>query len=123
MSIRCLAVDETHQNWLDSVRNEYRTITKFAGVINEENIAESKVALIYGQMNELPGAHMRVSLTTLTMMEYFRYVSEQDVLLFIGNIFRFVQAGSEASALLGRMPSAVGYQPTLSTEMGLKKSG
>ncbi|KAL4009825.1 hypothetical protein IC575_030866 [Cucumis melo] len=88
------------------------------GVINEENIAESKVALVYGQMNEPPGARMRVGLTALTMAEYFRDVNEQDVLLFIDNIFRFVQAGSEVSALLGRMPSAVGYQPTLSTEMG-----
>ncbi|KAI7979978.1 hypothetical protein LOK49_Contig214G00039 [Camellia lanceoleosa] len=79
---------------------------------------ESKVALVYGQMNEPPGARMRVGLTALTMAEYFRDVNEQDVLLFIDNIFRFVQAGSEVSALLGRMPSAVGYQPTLSTEMG-----
>ncbi|KAK9663406.1 hypothetical protein RND81_O290300 [Saponaria officinalis] len=77
-----------------------------SGVINEQNIAESKVALVYGQMNEPPGARMRVD------------VNEQDVLLFIDNIYRFVQAGSEVSALLGRMPSAVGYQPTLSTEMG-----
>ncbi|CAK7323967.1 unnamed protein product [Dovyalis caffra] len=91
---------------------------KESGVINEENIAESKVALVYGQMNEPPGARMRVGLTALTMAEYFRDVNEQDVLLFIDNIFRFVQAGSEVSALLGRMPSAVGYQPTLSTEMG-----
>ncbi|MDG2835062.1 F0F1 ATP synthase subunit beta, partial [Vibrio parahaemolyticus] len=91
---------------------------KESGVINEQNIAESKVALVYGQMNEPPGARMRVGLTALTMAEYFRDVNEQDVLLFIDNIFRFVQAGSEVSALLGRMPSAVGYQPTLSTEMG-----
>ncbi|THU42224.1 hypothetical protein C4D60_Mb00t08460 [Musa balbisiana] len=91
---------------------------KESGVINEKNIAESKVALVYGQMNEPPGARMRVGLTALTMAEYFRDVNEQDVLLFIDNIFRFVQAGSEVSALLGRMPSAVGYQPTLSTEMG-----
>ncbi|KAL3614523.1 hypothetical protein CASFOL_041609 [Castilleja foliolosa] len=91
---------------------------KESGVINEENIAESKVALVYGQMNEPPGARMRVGLTALTMAEYFRDVNEQAVLLFIDNIFRFVQAGSEVSALLGRMPSAVGYQPTLSTEMG-----
>ncbi|OMP12904.1 hypothetical protein COLO4_02602 [Corchorus olitorius] len=90
---------------------------KESGVINEQNIAESKVALVYGQMNEPPGARMRVGLTALTMAEYFRDVNEQDVLLFIDNIFRFVQAGSEVSALLGRMPSAVGYQPTLSTEM------
>ena len=82
-----------------------------AGVID-------KVALVYGQMNEPPGARLRVALTGLTMAEYFRDVQGQDVLLFIDNIFRFVQAGSEVSALLGRMPSAVGYQPTLATEMG-----
>jgi len=87
-------------------------------VINTDSIADSKVALVYGQMNEPPGARMRVGLTALTMAEYFRDVNNQDVLLFIDNIFRFVQAGSEVSALLGRMPSAVGYQPTLSTEMG-----
>lgn len=87
-------------------------------VINEENLSESKVALVYGQMNEPPGARMRVGLSALTMAEYFRDVNKQDVLLFIDNIFRFVQAGSEVSALLGRMPSAVGYQPTLGTDMG-----
>ena len=91
---------------------------KESGVINETNISESKVALVYGQMNEPPGARMRVGLTALTMAEYFRDINKQDVLLFIDNIFRFVQAGSEVSALLGRMPSAVGYQPTLATEMG-----
>ena len=91
---------------------------KESGVINEKNLSESKVALCYGQMNEPPGARMRVGLTALTMAEYFRDVNKQDVLLFIDNIFRFVQAGSEVSALLGRMPSAVGYQPTLATEMG-----
>merc|ERR1711897_59474 len=90
---------------------------KESGVINEKNFKESKVALVYGQMNEPPGARMRVGLTALTMAEYFRDVNKQDVLLFIDNIFRFTQAGSEVSALLGRMPSAVGYQPTLSTEM------
>ena len=78
----------------------------------------SKTALVYGQMNEPPGARMRVALSGLTMAEYFRDVRKQDVLLFIDNIFRFTQAGSEVSALLGRMPSAVGYQPTLATEMG-----
>ena len=78
----------------------------------------SKTALVYGQMNEPPGARMRVGLSGLTMAEYFRDVKKQDVLLFIDNIFRFTQAGSEVSALLGRMPSAVGYQPTLATEMG-----
>ena len=77
-----------------------------------------KTALVFGQMNEPPGARMRVGLTGLTMAEYFRDVEHQDVLLFIDNIFRFVQAGSEVSALLGRMPSAVGYQPTLATELG-----
>jgi F-type H+-transporting ATPase subunit beta len=91
---------------------------KESGVINSKNLKESKVALVYGQMNEPPGARMRVGLTALTMAEYFRDVNKQDVLLFIDNIFRFVQAGSEVSALLGRMPSAVGYQPTLATEMG-----
>ena len=91
---------------------------KESGVINSSNFAESKVALVYGQMNEPPGARMRVGLTALTMAEYFRDVNKQDVLLFIDNIFRFTQAGSEVSALLGRMPSAVGYQPTLATEMG-----
>jgi F-type H+-transporting ATPase subunit beta len=91
---------------------------KESGVINESNFKESKVALVYGQMNEPPGARMRVGLTALTMAEYFRDINKQDVLLFIDNIFRFTQAGSEVSALLGRMPSAVGYQPTLATEMG-----
>jgi len=89
-----------------------------SGVINEKDLTDSKVALVYGQMNEPPGARMRVGLSALTMAEYFRDVNKQDVLLFIDNIFRFVQAGSEVSALLGRMPSAVGYQPTLATEMG-----
>lgn len=78
----------------------------------------SKTALVFGQMNEPPGARMRVGLSGLTMAEYFRDQEHQDVLLFIDNIFRFTQAGSEVSALLGRMPSAVGYQPTLATEMG-----
>jgi F-type H+-transporting ATPase subunit beta len=89
-----------------------------SGVINTKDLTQSKVALVYGQMNEPPGARMRVGLSALTMAEYFRDISKQDVLLFIDNIFRFVQAGSEVSALLGRMPSAVGYQPTLGTEMG-----
>ena len=77
-----------------------------------------KTALVFGQMNEPPGSRMRVAETGLTMAEYFRDVEHQNVLLFIDNIFRFVQAGSEVSALLGRMPSAVGYQPTLANEMG-----
>ena len=84
---------------------------KESGVLN-------KTALVFGQMNEPPGARMRVALSGLTMAEYFRDKENQDVLLFIDNIFRFTQAGSEVSALLGRMPSAVGYQPTLATEMG-----
>ncbi|CAN6446881.1 unnamed protein product [Victoria cruziana] len=92
---------------------------KESGVINEENIAESKVALVYGQMNEPPGAHMRVSLTAPTMAKYFSDVNEQDIFLFIDYVFRFVQARSEVSTLLGRMPSVVGYQPTLSTEMAV----
>uniref|UniRef100_UPI00300138F9 ATP synthase CF1 subunit beta n=1 Tax=Prototheca miyajii TaxID=2034260 RepID=UPI00300138F9 len=92
---------------------------KESGVINESKLSESKVALVYGQMNEPPGARMRVALTALTMAEYFRDTCGQDVLLFIDNIFRFVQAGSEVSALLGRIPSAVGYQPTIATEMGI----
>merc|ERR1712183_907144 len=87
------------------------------GVINLEDNS-SKVALVYGQMNEPPGARARVALTGLTVAEYFRDVEGQDVLLFIDNIFRFTQAGSEVSALLGRIPSAVGYQPTLATDMG-----
>ena len=98
--------------------NDLYAEMKESKVINEDKLADSKVALVYGQMNEPPGARMRVGLTALTMAEYFRDVNKQDVLLFIDNIFRFVQAGAEVSALLGRMPSAVGYQPTLATEMG-----
>ena len=90
-----------------------------AGVIDQNDISKSKVALVYGQMNEPPGARMRVGLSSLTMAEYFRDEMNQDVLLFVDNIFRFSQAGSEVSALLGRSPSAVGYQPTLSQEMGI----
>jgi F-type H+-transporting ATPase subunit beta len=89
-----------------------------SGVIDQKNIENSKVALVYGQMNEPPGARMRVALSALAMAEYFRDEKNQDVLLFIDNIFRFSQAGSEVSALLGRTPSAVGYQPTLAAEMG-----
>ncbi len=89
-----------------------------SGVINAEDPAKSRAALVFGQMNEPPGARMRVALSALTMAEYFREEMGQDVLLFIDNIFRFTQAGSEVSALLGRMPSAVGYQPTLATDMG-----
>ena len=89
-----------------------------SGVVHPGDSEKSKAALIYGQMTEPPGARLRVGLTGLTVAEYFRDVSGQDVLLFIDNIFRFTQAGSEVSALLGRMPSAVGYQPNLSTELG-----
>jgi F-type H+-transporting ATPase subunit beta len=98
--------------------NDLYAEMKESGVIVEKNLQDSKVALVYGQMNEPPGARMRVALTALTMAEYFRDINKQDVLFFIDNIFRFVQAGAEVSALLGRMPSAVGYQPTLATEMG-----
>jgi len=89
-----------------------------SGVINEEDLTKSKVALVYGQMNEPPGARARVALSGLTMAEQFRDQSGTDVLFFVDNIFRFTQAGSEVSALLGRIPSAVGYQPTLATDMG-----
>src|SRR6516162_5800234 len=89
-----------------------------AGVIKQQNLGESKIALVYGQMNEPPGARLRVALSGLAITEYFRDEKNQDVLLFIDNIFRFSQAGSEVSALLGRTPSAVGYQPTLASEMG-----
>jgi F-type H+/Na+-transporting ATPase subunit beta len=91
---------------------------KEGGLIKDDDLASSSVALVYGQMNEPPGARLRVGLTGLTVAEYFRDVEKQDVLFFVDNIFRFTQAGSEVSALLGRMPSAVGYQPTLATEMG-----
>ncbi|MEN9251535.1 MAG: F0F1 ATP synthase subunit beta [Thermostichales cyanobacterium BF4_bins_65] len=118
------------QELIHNIAEEHSGLSVFAGVgertregndlYNEmkESGVLSKVALVYGQMNEPPGARMRVGLTALTMAEYFRDANKQDVLLFIDNIFRFVQAGSEVSALLGRMPSAVGYQPTLATEMG-----
>merc|ERR1711992_211622 len=89
-----------------------------SGVIKKDKAPGSKAALVYGQMNEPPGARARVALTGLTVAEYFRDEEGQDVLLFIDNIFRFTQAGSEVSALLGRIPSAVGYQPTLATDMG-----
>lgn len=89
-----------------------------SSVINTDNLEESQVALVYGQMNEPPGARMRVALTGLTLAEQFRDQSGTDVLFFVDNIFRFTQAGSEVSALLGRIPSAVGYQPTLATDMG-----
>jgi F-type H+-transporting ATPase subunit beta len=89
-----------------------------AGVINQKDLGKSKIALVYGQMNEPPGARLRVGLSGLAITEYFRDERNQDVLLFVDNIFRFSQAGSEVSALLGRTPSAVGYQPTLAAEMG-----
>ncbi len=89
-----------------------------SGVINEKDLTQSKVSLVYGQMNEPPGARARVALTGLTLAEKFRDASGTDVLFFVDNIFRFTQAGSEVSALLGRIPSAVGYQPTLATDMG-----
>jgi ATP synthase F1 beta subunit len=89
-----------------------------SGVIVKEDLPKSKVALVYGQMTEPPGARQRVALSGLTVAEYFRDYENKDVLLFIDNIFRFSMSGSEVSALLGRMPSAVGYQPTLATEMG-----
>src|SRR5882757_365474 len=91
---------------------------KESGVINVDDPSKSRAALVYGQMTEPPGARLRVGLSALTVAEYFRDAEGKDVLLFIDNIFRFTQAGSEVSALLGRMPSAVGYQPTLLSEMG-----
>jgi F-type H+-transporting ATPase subunit beta len=98
--------------------NDLYTEMSEAGVIKQNNLSESKIALVYGQMNEPPGARLRVALSGLAITEYFRDEKNQDVLLFIDNIFRFSQAGSEVSALLGRTPSAVGYQPTLAAEMG-----
>ncbi|MBQ4226310.1 MAG: F0F1 ATP synthase subunit beta, partial [Oscillospiraceae bacterium] len=118
------------QELINNVANQHGGISVFTGVgertregndLYNEMIQSGvidKTVLVYGQMNEPPGARMRVGLSGLTMAEYFRDVEGQDVLLFIDNIFRFTQAGSEVSALLGRMPSAVGYQPTLATEMG-----
>ncbi|MCI7352060.1 MAG: F0F1 ATP synthase subunit beta [Ruminococcus sp.] len=118
------------QELINNVANQHGGISVFTGVgertregndlyteMTESGVID-KTVLVYGQMNEPPGARMRVGLSGLTMAEYFRDVEGQDVLLFIDNIFRFTQAGSEVSALLGRMPSAVGYQPTLATEMG-----
>ncbi len=118
------------QELINNIAKEHGGISVFTGVgertregndlYNEmiESGVIEKTAMVFGQMNEPPGARMRVALTGLTMAEYFRDVEHQDVLLFIDNIFRFTQAGSEVSALLGRIPSAVGYQPTLATEMG-----
>jgi F-type H+-transporting ATPase subunit beta len=98
--------------------NDLWTEFQESGVIDPHDPSKSRAALIYGQMTEPPGARLRVGLSALTVAEYFRDAEGKDVLLFIDNIFRFTQAGSEVSALLGRMPSAVGYQPTLLTEMG-----
>ena len=98
--------------------NDLYTEMSEAGVIRQDDLGASKIALVYGQMNEPPGARLRVALSALAITEYFRDEKNQDVLLFIDNIFRFSQAGSEVSALLGRTPSAVGYQPTLAAEMG-----
>ncbi len=98
--------------------NDLYTEMSEAGVIRQDDLGASKIALVYGQMNEPPGARLRVALSGLAITEYFRDEKNQDVLLFIDNIFRFSQAGSEVSALLGRTPSAVGYQPTLAAEMG-----
>ena len=98
--------------------NDLYTEMSEAGVINQKDLGKSKIALVYGQMNEPPGARLRVALSGLAVTEYFRDERNQDVLLFVDNIFRFSQAGSEVSALLGRTPSAVGYQPTLAAEMG-----
>ena len=118
------------QELINNIATEHGGISVFAGVGErtregndlyyemKESGVLNKTALCFGQMNEPPGARMRIALTGLTMAEYFRDRENQDVLLFIDNIFRFTQAGSEVSALLGRMPSAVGYQPTLATEMG-----
>lgn len=99
--------------------NELYLEMKDSGLIDEKNLDASKVALVYGQMNEPPGARMLAALSGVTMAEYFRDVKGQDVFLFVDNIFRYIQAGSEISAMLGRMPSAVGYQPTLAMEMGV----
>ncbi len=118
------------QELINNIANDKKGISVFAGVGErtregndlyyemKQSGVLNKTALVFGQMNEPPGARMRVGLTGLTLAEYFRDYEHQDVLLFIDNIFRFTQAGSEVSALLGRMPSAVGYQPTLATEMG-----
>ena len=126
----CVGKSVLIQELINNVANQHGGISVFTGVgertregndlYNEmqESGVIDKTVLVYGQMNEPPGARMRVGLSGLTMAEYFRDVENQDVLLFIDNIFRFTQAGSEVSALLGRMPSAVGYQPTLATEMG-----
>ena len=118
------------QEFMHNIAKEYQGVSVFAGVgertregndmyhENKEAGVLEKLAMVFGQMNEVPGPRARVALTGLTMAEYFREKEKRDVLLFIDNIFRFTQAGAEISALLGRIPSAVGYQPTLATEMG-----
>ncbi|MCK9906204.1 F0F1 ATP synthase subunit beta, partial [Frankia sp. Cpl3] len=120
----------TIQELINNIAQEHGGISVFAGVGErtregndlyhemKDSGVISKTAMVFGQMNEPPGARLRVALSGLTMAEYFRDEEGRDVLLFVDNIFRFTQAGSEVSALLGRMPSAVGYQPTLATEMG-----
>ena len=115
--IRSIAVEHNGLSVVAGVGERTREGNDLYYEMKESGVLE-KTVLVYGQMNESPGARMRVALSALTMAEYFRDVDNQDVLLFIDNIFRFSQAGSEVSALLGRMPSAVGYQPTLATEMG-----
>ena len=116
--IRNIAYEHGGYSVFTGVGERTREGNDLYGEMLESGVLD-KTALIYGQMNEPPGARLRVALTGLTIAEYFRDVGGQDVLLFIDNIFRFVQAGNEVSALLGRMPSAVGYQPTLATDMGL----
>ena len=115
--IRNIAIEHSGYSVFAGVGERTREGNDFYHEMTDSNVID-KVSLVYGQMNEPPGARMRVGLSGLTMAEYFRDRENQDVLLFIDNIFRFTQAGSEVSALLGRMPSAVGYQPTLATEMG-----
>ena len=115
--IRSIAVEHNGLSVVAGVGERTREGNDLYYEMKESGVLE-KTVLVYGQMNESPGARMRVALSALTMAEYFRDIDNQDVLLFIDNIFRFSQAGSEVSALLGRMPSAVGYQPTLATEMG-----
>ena len=115
--IRNIAIEHSGYSVFAGVGERTREGNDFYHEMKDSNVLD-KVSLVYGQMNEPPGARMRVALSALTMAEYFRDEQGQDVLLFIDNIFRFTQAGSEVSALLGRMPSAVGYQPTLATEMG-----
>jgi F-type H+-transporting ATPase subunit beta len=115
--IRNIAKEHSGYSVFSGVGERTREGKDLYNEMTESGVLEN-TALVFGQMNEPPGARMRIALTGLTMAEYFRDVANQDVLLFVDNIFRFVQAGAEVSALLGRMPSAVGYQPTLATEVG-----